>query len=101
MEYSRFSNTELTIVDGHETYGTWNQFDFLVNRPPEDQIGTFQVTNAVEGRPDLISTQLYGTPALFWVLIAFNNARIALNWPRAGDVIEFPIESLVIPQILQ
>ena len=91
----------MIIVDGNETFGRWQSYSFLKVRPPEDQIDVFQVTSAVEGRPDLISQQIYDTPLLDWVLIAFNNARDSLNWPKAGDLVEYPIESVVVPEVLQ
>ena len=99
-EFSRYKSTEEILFDGNETIGSWSQPSFIITRPTDDLIGVFRVTSALEGRPDLISNQLYGTPLLDWVLISFNNARSALNWPKAGDSIEFPIRSLVIPEIV-
>lgn len=99
-ELSRLKTTSLTIVDGKETYGRWASFKFLKERPPEEQINVFQVTSALEGRPDLISQQVYNTPLLDWVLIAFNNVRETLNWPRTGDIIEYPSDEIVLPQLL-
>jgi hypothetical protein len=99
-DFSRFSRTEMIIVEGNETFGRWKSFSFLKERPADNNIGVFQVTSAVEGRPDLISQQIYGTPLLDWVLIAFNNARAAINWPRTGDLVEYPVESIVVPEIL-
>lgn len=99
-EFSRYRFTELVIFDGNETLGAWTQPSFLLDRPTEDQIGVFRVTSAVEGRPDLIANQLYGSPLLDWVLISFNNARQGLNWPRAGSAIEYPLKSIVIPEIV-
>jgi len=98
-EFSRFINTDEVVVDGKETLGVWQPPNFIKARPSDDQIGIFRVTNAVEGRPDLISQQLYGTPKLFWVLIAFNKIRNPLNWPKAGSTIEYPSESVVFPQV--
>lgn len=98
--FSRFKRTVPIIVDGKETYGRWTQMPFLQERPAEEFIKIFQVTSALEGRPDLISQQVYGTPLLDWVIIAFNKVRQPLNWPRAGDVIEYPADSLVLPQLL-
>ena len=100
-DFSRFSRTDMVIIDGNETFGKWKLYAFLKERPAEENIGVFQVTSAVEGRPDLISQQIYRTPLLDWVLIAFNNARDTLNWPRSGDLLEYPIESIIIPEILQ
>lgn len=99
-EYSRYRYTEPVVFDDNESLGTWTQPAFLLNRPTEDQIGVFRVTSAVEGRPDLIANQLYGSPLLDWVLISFNNARTALNWPKAGEAIEYPLKIVVIPEIV-
>ena len=99
-QFSRFQTTEPIIVGGNDTYGVWKQPSFLVTRPREDQIGVFRVTSALEGRPDLIAYKLYGTPLLDWVLISFNNARRALNWPKAGDSIEYPLDEVVLPSLL-
>ena len=99
-ELSRFKNTPQTIVDGQETYGRWSSFPFLKERPPEEFINVFQVTSALEGRPDLISDQVYGTPLLDWVIIAFNKTRETLNWPKTGDIIEYPSDTIVLPQLL-
>lgn len=98
--FSRFQLSEPIIYDGVETFGTWKQPSFLRKRPPEDQIGVFRVTSATAGRPDLIANQIYGSPLLDWVLIAFNGARQALNWPLAGDSIEFPVDTIVLPELL-
>ena len=99
-QFSRFNNTERIIIDGVETYGTWNQPSFLKKRPQDDQIGVFRVTSALEGRPDLISNNLYGTPVLDWVLISFNGVSNTMNWPKAGDTIEYPLDSVVLPELL-
>jgi len=97
--YSRFFQTEEIVVDGVETLGIWDPPDFLKKRPDDELIGRFAVTNAVEGRPDLIANELYRSPLLDWVLIAFNNVREPFNWPKAGEVIEYPVEMLVYPSI--
>lgn len=99
-EFSRYRNTEQVVFDGEESIGSWTQPSFLINRPTEDLIGVFRVTSALEGRPDLIANQLYGTPLLDWILIAFNNARDTLNWPKTGDTIEYPLRRIVIPEIV-
>ncbi len=98
--FSRFKKTPPTIFDGKETYGRWVSFRFLTQRPDESDIGIFQVTSALEGRPDLISQQIYSTPLLDWVLIAFNQVRDPLNWPRAGSAIEYPLDTVVLPELL-
>lgn len=100
VDYSRFAKTEKIILDGSETYGKWVEFSFLKQRPNDDDIGVFRVTSATAGRPDLIANAIYGTPLLDWVLISFNNARGALNWPKAGDSIEYPEERVVVPEVM-
>lgn len=99
-EFSRFSKTEMIIVDGVETFGRWKEYSFLKNRPADDDIGVIQITSQLEGRPDSLSQQIYGTPELDWVIIAFNNIRETLNWPKAGDLVEYPVESIVLPEVL-
>lgn len=99
-DYSRFTKTEMIIVDRVETYGKWNSYSFLKTRPSDDLIGVFRVTSALEGRPDLISAAIYSTSQLDWVLIAFNNARGVLNWPKTGERIEYPLEKVVMPEVL-
>ena len=99
-DFSRFRQTQLVIFDGKETYGRWRPLSIFSRRPSDDQIDVFSVTSALEGRPDLISNAVYGTPYLDWVLIAFNKVRDPLNWPRAGDVIEYPLDSVVLPELL-
>lgn len=99
-EFSRFKRTPPVIVEGKETYGRWVMPGFLKTRPDESFIRVFQVTSALEGRPDLISFQVYSTPLLDWVLIAFNGVRDPLNWPRAGEMIEYPSDVIVLPELL-
>lgn len=99
-DFSRFKKTAQLIVDGKETFGRWVEPSFLKERPADEDIRVFRVTSQLEGRPDLISHQVYGTSQLDWVLIAFNGVRNALNWPMAGDVIEYPSDNVVLPQIL-
>ncbi len=97
---SRLKTTEPIITDGIETFGRWNMPSFLKIRPSDNNIQIFRVTPALEGRPDLISNQVYGTPFLDWVVIAFNGPNDVLNWPKAGDVIEIPSEDIVLPELL-
>lgn len=99
-QFSRFYKTERVIMDGAETFGTWDPPSFLTKRPPDDKIGVFRVTSATEGRPDLIANRLYGTPLLDWVIISFNGVSDTMNWPRAGDVIEYPLVNVVLPELL-
>jgi len=101
---SRFQFTPSVLVvmpngETVETFGTWKIPKFLKNRPTPDNIGRYVVTSGMEGRPDKISTEIYGSQYLDWVLIAFNNATDPLNWPVAGTVIEYPLPSVVFAEI--
>lgn len=101
IEASRFSSTDRIRFKGRETYGRWPSYSFLKQRPPDNLIRTFRVTSAVEGRPDLIAYQVYGISTLDWVLIAFNKVIEPLNWPSAGTTIEYPLESIVVPEVVR
>jgi hypothetical protein len=99
-EFSRFGKTPLIIFENEETFGRWKPLSLLLHRPDDEFIGIFQVTSAVEGKPHNISNAIYGTSLLDWVLIAFNNVRDPFGWPRAGDVIEYPLEEILFPELL-
>lgn len=110
-QYSRLKRTEAIIVEGNETLGTWVEPSWIREKPSDDLVGVFRVTNQFEGRPDLIANQIYNTPHLAWVLIAFNArfnsdtqvaqaARRALNWPRSGQTIIYPLDSIVFPEVV-
>lgn len=79
--------------------GAWQRPSWLIHRPEHDRIHTYYVTNRTEGRPDLISNEVYNTPYLDWVIVAFNNPLENLNWPRAGTTIEYPDDSVVYTEL--
>jgi len=103
--FLRFLDTDKIIVDGKETYSIWRQPPWLKEKPEDGDILSYVIPSNYEGRPDLISNELYGTPLLGWVVIAFNarffhsDARDVLNWPRTGTLIKLPIRSLVFPYV--
>jgi len=98
--FSRFQETPIQIVNGKETLGVWSQPTFLKTTLDPKYIRTYKVTSKTEGRPDLISYNIYGTTFLDWVIIAFNNAHDTLNWPKAGDTIEYPTDTIVMSELL-
>ena len=85
---SRFKFTPLINYKGSEVFGEWVKPDFLTD--PTVSYSQYQVPNGREGRTDLISQDVYGTPEYFWVIIAYNHVREPLNWPKAGDIINIP-----------
>lgn len=98
--FSQYVATDKLKYDGQLTYGPWNMPSFLKTRPKDEQIGAYTVASPYEGRPDLIAQQIYGSPYLYWVLIAFNQARSSLNWPKSGETIYYPVEEIVIPELV-
>ncbi len=98
--YSRFATTPTIFVDGHEVYGAWNRPALLQRKLEENEVIRYSVTKSVEGRPDLISQEIYGTTSLDWVIISYNNARNVLNWPKVGDTLVLPIPTLVSSELL-
>jgi hypothetical protein len=98
--FSRFQTTESILVDGKKTLGTWDPPNFIKEKPDKEFVLTYHVTSKTEGRPDLISNAVYGTSDLSWVIIAFNKPRNTLNWPKTGDTIEYPTQSIVMMELL-
>ncbi len=98
--YSRFAATPTVFRDGHEVFGSWNRPELLKRPLLEDEKVRYAVTKAVEGRPDLISNEIYGTTQFDWLIIVYNKARNVLNWPLAGTLIEMPIPTLVSSELL-
>jgi hypothetical protein len=105
--FSRLLRTQQIIFQEKETFGSWSSFPWLEIRPSDESISTFYVTSALAGRPDLIANQIYGSSLLDWVLISFNSrvgndetAAKGLNWPKAGQTIEYPAASLVMSSLL-
>lgn len=101
MAYTRFSKTERIDYNGVNTYGRWKPYRFLTTKLPDSSIGVFEVTASFAGRPDLIAYSLYGVSQLDWVLLAFNNIRETLNWPQVGDLIRYPVDSVVLQEVYQ
>lgn len=93
--WSRFRETGTIFQDGEEVYGVWTLPAVLTQELRSDQVSLRVIRNDLAGRPDLISYQEYGTSELDWLLLAFNNVRDVMNWPKSGEVIRIPARSLV------
>jgi hypothetical protein len=91
----RFRKTEKIVYRSQETLGVWLKPTFLTEEVPEKYISTYVVPTNHNGRPDLISQELYGTPFLDWVLISFNGVYNTLNWPPTGLQIKYPSPSII------
>jgi hypothetical protein len=93
---SRFKNTEPIVVDGKETLGRWVRPDFLKEGALQEQdIVRLNIDQKYAGRPDVIATDLYGTPSLDWVITMYCRPINTLGWPRAGTVIKVPSTAAV------
>lgn len=97
---SRFQLTPPILHDGIETYGKWVRPSFLTRDLGPDEVTSVQIDASYQGRPDLIAYRYYGSPELDWVVIAYNNVRDVLNWPRAGTTIKLPIPALIAAELL-
>lgn len=84
---SRYSLTDIINFKNKITYGLFKNLPWIENASLEN-IGTFVVTTELEGKPDLISNSLYGTPDYYWVLILLNKPLDPLDWPKTGQVIK-------------
>lgn len=101
---SRYRATPFTLVpdtNGNtvETVGVWVKPSWLKKRPNNNQIGNVIITSDLEGRPDKIAQAVYGDDKLDWVIIAFNSPLNPLGWPKTGERVEYPAESIVIPEL--
>jgi len=97
---SRFRNTEPIVADGVDTFGMLNRFSFLdVDSLNETDIIEFVVDGSSAGRPDLISTRVYGIPFLSWVVILASNPENPLNWPLTHTVLKLPSKSVVFAEL--
>lgn len=96
--FSRFRTTKPIAINNRETFGLWNPPSWIKNIS-DSQLKQFVVSSEFNGRPDLISTELYGSPIYFWVLLAVNKPLNPLNWPINNTTIFVPIKSIVISNI--
>ena len=98
---SRFSeSTPILNREGKETFGIAKKFRFLDrNNLDEDEIGRIVIDANLAGRADKLATEIYGDFNLLWVIMQFNHVENALNWPLNGEVIDYPIASVVFSEI--
>lgn len=94
--FSRFRNTNEVLYNDVETIDVWTPPEFLSVELDPQLVNIYAVTPQYEGRPDLISQAIYGSTMYDWVLITFNNITDTLNWPKSGETIKYPTQSIVI-----
>jgi len=100
QETSRFKSTPNIIFDGVITKSSWQKLTILKSEPDPADYTTYTVKSIMEGRPDLISDDVYRTPMLDWVIITYNRANEVFNWPKTGQIIKIPKQELFMPELL-
>lgn len=99
--HSRYKLSKpIKTVDGNDTFGLMTKFDFLdIDNLNDNQVFNYQVTSVTRHRPDLIATEVYGSPLLHWVVTMFNKPKSPWLWPEVNDVIKLPSKSAVLPYL--
>ena len=102
INMGRYNRTSRILYRTHETLGRFKTYPWLIDKPSDSLIGLFKVTNQNAGEPRRIASAVYGDHNLFWVLAAFNDkwyadpgAKNVFNWPVAGQVIYYPLFSVI------
>lgn len=102
---SRFRQTEAIITpSGFTTFGIMKKFKFLDrNNLDISQIGKITITGDLVGRADLIAYEVYKRSDLDWVITMFNHVinpfKYPKQWPEVNQVVEYPISSVVLPEL--
>lgn len=87
----KFTNPIVT-QEGIETFGIMTKPNFLI----DSEYRNYRVPANYAHRPDLISTDVYGTPELYWALIMYNRPKNPFRWPENQAVIRVPSKSDVL-----
>lgn len=98
-KFSRFQFSTKTVHKGQVTWPLAELPNFLSRTLDDNEIEYYEVPPEYEMRPDSIANELYGSTELEWVLLYFNDITEVHTWPKAGDVIKYPIRSLVRNQL--
>jgi len=86
FDKARFSLWDIDIYDTLNSF-MWNQLSKLPSR------GSFTISSEVS-RPDIIAYRIYGTVALWWVVMLYNGLSkheqliqgMTLNYPSIQDI---------------
>lgn len=78
--------------------------DFLILRrqlglEPEEGDTFITITQDIEKRPDLMSSRVYGTPDLWWVIYEFNGIRDPFFELKQGTSLRIPALERVLDAI--
>lgn len=84
---SRYANSIVYFYgeDGKLTFETYKRQPASGN----ENESSFLITPGVEYRPDLVSSDIFGTPNLWWKIMERNNMKDILEF-KAGKTIKIP-----------
>lgn len=85
---SRYFETSLINFNGKKTFGLFEPPQWI-RALTNDQLYNLSIPSEFEGRPDLISNRLYGSPNLYWVILWINQPLQPFGWPKAGSIIRY------------
>ena len=93
-QFSMFTSTPIYILsDGNVTFG--------LRQPsvvPDDTDEQWIMPPGAVYRLDILASELYGTPALFWVLADVNDIPDPLVGPPAGFILRVPTKARLAAQ---
>jgi len=84
--FSRFFGQNLFFEGGTKFWGTWEP----ISLPAHPADSYYTVTEAMEGRLDLIAYRYYRSPELWWVIAEANNLFFVPEDVVVGMVLRIP-----------
>ncbi len=103
---SRYDSTNNIKFKNVETKGSWARYPWLIQKPADNLIRTLKINTNLANDARKIANQVYGDHELYWVIVAFNSvwynnsgATNVFNWPASGQVIYYPLFSVISPTI--
>lgn len=82
---SRYLNSNVIQYDGKLTFTIYRKK--TLGFSPSDRY--YDITEAVQYRPDKVSKMFYGTPEYWWKIMEMNGMKDVLDF-KAGTVIRLP-----------
>lgn len=81
---SRYVNANV-IQYGEQSYITFETYKRRRHVPSEDD-QWLEITKAVEYRPDLVSTEIYGAPDFWWRILEYNGMKDVLEFKAGKNI---------------
>lgn len=83
-----------TLFYNVDTSSGIEELDYLDNSisnfKPSYPVGYYRVQGEDLLRPDLISSKVYGTPAYWWLILAYNEVSDSVAGYEVGDLFKIP-----------